>query len=142
MVRICIQIILISFEGFEFAFDCFEFCSPICIRMVRISSMARICIWVLRILFEWFEFTFKCLIFGSNVLNLHSNASNSFLMVRIFIGIDRISFERSNLHSNASNLKPNASNHFECLDLDIECFESLSNSSDLYLKLFESLSND
>ena len=93
--------------------------------------MARRCIWMLQIPFERFEFTFECLILGSNGPNLHSNTSNPFLMVKLFIGMDRISFERLNLHSNASNLDPNASNPFKCLELEFECFESLLNGSNL-----------
>ena len=133
MVRICIRMLRIPFEWFEFAFECFESLSKgsnlhsnasnpfrivrICIRMLLITGMVRIWIRTLRIPFEWFEFAFEHFESLSIGLNLHWNASNPFRMFRICIRMLRIPFVRlefaferfesllnvSNLHSNASN---------------------------------------
>ena len=86
---------------------------------------------MLWIAFERFEFAFECLLFCSNGANLHSNASNPFLMVKIYIGMDQSLFEWSNLHSNASNLDPNALIPFRMVVF--ECFECLSTGSNLHL---------
>ena len=73
---------------------------------------------MLRIPFEWFEFAFKCFESRSSGSNLHSNGSNAFQVVLIWIRMLRIPFEwfefafkcfesrssGSNLDSNASNL--------------------------------------
>ena len=101
-VRICIRIVRIPFEWSEFAVSNF-------VRMVQICCLesllnVRICIQMLRISLKWFEFAFKwfkCLLTGSS---LHSNASNSFRMVRICIWMLQVWFE-----------------------IAFECFESLSN---------------
>ena len=61
-----IQTLRIPFKWFEFGFEC-----P----------------------FEWLEFASKCFESLSKGLNLHSNASNLFQVVRIWIRMLRISFE-------------------------------------------------
>ena len=59
MVRICIQMVRIPFELFEFAFECFE------------------------IPLEWLEFAFECFESLSKGSKLHIKASNPFRKVRI-----------------------------------------------------------
>ena len=91
--------------------------------------------------FEWVEFTFECFETFSNVLNLHSNVSNPFRNIQIYIWIFWIPFEWfesglkcSNLHWNASNLVQMVRIYirilqvsFERVEVTFECFESLSN---------------
>ena len=48
---------------------------------------------MIQIWLEWLEFEFERFEFGSNGLNLHSNASNPFRMVRIYIRMLKIWFE-------------------------------------------------
>ena len=86
---------------------------------------------MLRICFELFEWALECFESLSNGLNLNSNATNAFRIIRIYFRMLRIPFEwlefslecfeflsnGSNLHSNASklfgyNVHSSASNHF------------------------------
>ena len=79
-VRICVRILRIILEGFEFAF-----------KWLESLFNDRICIWMVRISFEWFIFAFEWFEFllTWNGSNLHSNASNSFRMIRICIQMHR-----------------------------------------------------
>ena len=68
---------------------------------------------------EWLEFDFECFESLSIGLNLDSNASNPFLMVRIWIRMLQILFEWFEVG-------------FEWLEFGFERFESLSNGSNLH----------
>ena len=71
----------ISFEWFEFAFECFESLSNGSNLHSNASNpfqMVKICIRTLRILLKGFLFAFECFEFGLN-------ASNPFRMVGICI---------------------------------------------------------
>ena len=112
MVRICIRILRISFEGFDFAFECFKFV-------------------------QWFRFSFECFEPLLNGSNLDANAStpfqmvwilhsNPFRMVQIYIQKLRIPFKRFKFGcecfeslSNGSNLDSNASNAFRMVRICI-----------------------
>ena len=74
---------------------------------------------MLQIPFELLEFAFQRFESLSNGSNLHSNASNIFRMVRIYIQMIRITFELFEFAfeyfeslSNGSNFHMNASNPF------------------------------
>ena len=87
MLRICIRMVGIPLEWFEFAFHCFESLLnvsnlhletlPNASNLHSIASnlvrMVRICIRMVRISFEWFEFAFDCFKSSSNGSNLHLN---------------------------------------------------------------------
>ena len=150
MVQICLEPLL------DFAFDCFDFrMVRICIRMRRIAFEWLECfefcsngvnfIGMHWISFEWLEFAFECFDSHSNSLNLHSNASNPFPMVRISIWMLWISFEVAfewleslfnvkiafkcfETRSNGSNLHLNASNPFWMVRICIRVFKSRSHS--------------
>ena len=127
--------------------------------------MVRICIWMLRIPFEWlefvfvcfetfkrFEFAFECFESLSNGSTLHSNASNRFRILSICILILRIpfewlefvfegfetfkgfefAFECFEFLSNDSNLNSKIRIPIEWLEFALEYFESLSNASNLH----------
>ena len=79
--------------------------------------MNRICIRTLRIPFEWFKFAFESL---SNGSNLHSNASNPFRMVEIWIRMLRIPFELIRIGILMLRIP------FEWLALAFKCFKSIS----------------
>ena len=92
---------------------------------------------MLRIPFEWLEFGLERFESLSNGLNLHSNASNLFRIVRIWIRMLQITYEWFEFEFRISN----SANHFrtvricfrilqmffEWLEFAFECFESLSN---------------
>ena len=116
MVRTCIRMLRIPFEGLEFAFERFESHSNVSNLYSNASNpvrMVRICIRTLRIpflgleiafeRFESFEFTFECFVSHSNGSNLHLNTSNSFRMYRICFQLVGIPFEWFKFHSNSSN---------------------------------------
>jgi len=72
MVRICIRMLRIPFEWFEFAFECFESFSKGSNLHSNASNpfrMVRICIRMLRIRFKWLEFAFECFESVSNGWN-------------------------------------------------------------------------
>ena len=80
MLAICIQMVGIPFEWFEFAFDCFIECFEFALeslesyRMVRICiRLHRICIRMVRIPVEWLQFAFDWFECHLNVSNLQSN---------------------------------------------------------------------
>ena len=81
MFRICIQMVRITFEGFEFAFDCFESRSngsnlhsnEFSLESPSNGSHLH---YIARILYECFEFAFDYFESRSNASNLHSNGSN------------------------------------------------------------------
>ena len=73
MVRICIRMLQIPFEGFDFGFECFKSLS----NDSNPFRMVRIFIQMLRILFEWLELGFECFKSLSNGSNLHSNANDT-----------------------------------------------------------------
>ena len=63
MVRICIQMLRMSLEGLEFAFECFESC----LNGLNLHSNAsnlfqriQVCIRLVRIPLECLEFAFEC----------------------------------------------------------------------------------
>ena len=135
MVRICIRMLRIPFDWFEFAFECFKSLSngsnvhsngsnPF--RKIRICisnasnpfQIVRIWIRKLRIPFEWFEFAFECFESLSNGSNLHSNASNPFRMVQICIRMLRIMTMQYSCYIQQS-LQPGLRNivPFSCPDL-------------------------
>ena len=100
MARICIWMLLISFEGFESLSNR----SNLDWNASNSFLMVRICIRMLRISFECLEFAcetflsrlefgFECIESLSNSSNLHSNVSNPFWRVGICIWILRILFE-------------------------------------------------
>ena len=149
MVRICIQT---PFEWLEFAFEYFESRSKGSILHLNASNlfngsdfhlnasnpfwMVRIWMWMprlpfkwfefcIRIPFEWLEFAFECFKYCSKSSNLHSNASNFGQMVPICISMLRIPFEFA--------LKC-FKIWFELFEFAFECFESLSNGSNLHSK--------
>ena len=72
VMRICIQMLQIPFEGLEFAFKCFE-------------SLRVVSIWIrmIRIPIKRFEFGFQCFESRLNGQNLHTNPSNLVQRVRI-----------------------------------------------------------
>ena len=105
MVRICIRMLRIPFDWFEFAFECLESFSNGLNLHSNPFRMVQICIRIL------FEFAIEC-------FESLSNASNPFRLVRICIRMLRIPFERFKFAfkcfkslSNGSNLHSNASNH-------------------------------
>ena len=93
--------------------------------------MVRICIRMLQICFERCKFAFECFDSLSKSLNLHTNASNAFRMDRICIRMLWIWFKLLNLHSNVSNVVRKFRIWFEWLEFPFECFESLSNCSNM-----------
>ena len=118
MARICVWMLRISFKGFNFAFQCFEFGSNGSNLHLNASIEwfeFSLEIGMVRIACDRFKFAFELLVTGSN---LHSNALNFVRMIPICIRMVGISFQwleyafecfesRSkglNLHSNASNL--------------------------------------
>ena len=70
--------------------------------------MVQICIRMFQIWFQWLVFGFECFESISNGLNLDSNASNPFRILRV-------PFEWLDFG-------------FECFELAFECFECLWNS--------------
>ena len=101
VVRIGIQKLQNPLESFEFAFEC-----PV----------------------EWFEFGFECFKSLSNGLNLHSNASNPFWMVRICIQKLQIHFAWLKFPFNTSHFTRRVPICIRMLRIWFECFESLLNS--------------
>ena len=79
--------------------------------------MGRNCTRLLRILFEWLEFAFECFQSLAKGSNLYSTLSNPFPMVRICI---QMHFQMVRIFI------PILPISFECLELAVECFESLS----------------
>ena len=75
MVRIQIHMLQITFEWFEFHFECFESLSNLHSNALNAFRMVRICIRMLRIWLVWLDFAFESL----------SNASNPCRMDRIWI---------------------------------------------------------
>ena len=77
----CIRVLRIPFEEFEFAFECYESLSNASNLQSNASNpfrMVQMCIGMVRISFEWFEFGFESFKSVLNDSNLHSNASNLF----------------------------------------------------------------
>ena len=107
VVRICIRMLQITFEWFEFGFECFK-------------SRVRIWIRMLRIPFQWFEIGFECFASLSSGSNLHSISSKPLRMVRTCIRMLLIPFEWLECTiecfdsiSSGLNLDSNASNPFQ-----------------------------
>ena len=84
--------------------------------------MVRICIQKLWIPFKRLEFAFECFESLSNGLNLDSNPSNPFRMVRICI---RMPFWIVRICIRILPIP------FECFEFAFKCFESLSNGLNL-----------
>ena len=139
----------IPFELLEFAFECFE-------SLSNGSNFIR----MLRNPFEWFEFAFQCFEFLSNGSNLHSNGSNNFRhsnafeslnpfqMLRIWIWMLRIPFEWFEFAfqcfesiSNGSNLNSNASNPFRMVRICISMLRIHFEWFEFEFECFQSLSN-
>ena len=62
MAGICIWMLLISFKGFEFAFECFEFLlNGMNLHSYASNPFKKVQIWIrmLRIPFYWIEFAFE-----------------------------------------------------------------------------------
>ena len=128
MVRICIQMLRIPFEWFEFALECFESLSNgsnLHSNSSNVVRMVRICSQMLRIPFKWFEFAFECFESRLKGSNLHSNDLNHFRMVRIYIRMLRIWFEWLEFAFECLKL-------FRMVRICIRCFESLSNGLNLH----------
>ena len=122
MVKICIRILRIAFEWFEY------------LNASNPFWMVWIWIRMLRIPFEWFQFAFKWFESCSKDSNLPSNALNFVRIVRIRIRMVTLS-SGSNLHWNHSNPFQMVQTcirmlriPFECFKFAFKCFESLSNS--------------
>ena len=78
----------ISFKGFNFAFQCFEFGSNGSNLHLNASIEwfeFSLEIGMVRIACDRFKFAFECFEFCSNDPNLHSNGWNLFSMARICI---------------------------------------------------------
>ena len=146
----------IKFESFKSLSNCLNLHSNVSDLVRRV----KICIRMLKIWFEWSLFAFECfkslsnfqiyirmLLILSNGSNLHSNASNAFRKIRIYIQMFQIpfewlefTFESFKSLSNFLNLHSNASNPFriiiicirilhipfELFEFAFECFESRS----------------
>ena len=151
MVRIWIQMVQmvqISFEWFEFAFQCFE--SPL--NGSNLHSNALNSDRMDWIPFEWVEFAFECFKSHSNGsnwhsygLNLHSIVSNPIWMVRIWVWISFKWFEFAfNCFESIVVVRiciRKLQIPFELFELAFECFESCSNGSNFHSNCLNLLSN-
>ena len=152
MVRICIRMLQIPFEWFEFAFECFQSISNglnlhsnasnlvrkvrICIRMLSIPfEWFEFALEFFESIFEWFEFAFECFQSISYGLNLHSNASNLVRRVRICIQMLQIPFKWFEFALEFFE------SIFEWFEFGFECFESHSKGSNLHSNLHLNASN-
>ena len=138
----------ISFEGYEFGFKCFEFGLNGYSNASNLLWIFRICIRMLRIPFECldfafenpfelFKFAFECLSNGwslhwnasnpfSSSSNLDSNASNPFRVIRILIGMLRMSLWVVQIWIRMLRIP------FGWFEFAIKCFESCSKGSNLH----------
>jgi len=123
MVRVCIRMLQILFERFEFGFECFE------------------SFWNVWNLYSNAYFIFECSKSLSKSSNLHLNPLIHIRMVWIYIRLLRIWFEWLYFHLNASNRFRIVRIYIWMLWMPFECFESLFELFKFGFRCFESLSN-
>ena len=144
MVWIWIRMFRSYLKWFEFGFECFESFSNGSHLHSNASNLFRV-VWIrIRIPFEWFEFGIKCFESLSNGwfkfefecfkslrsgLNLDSNASNPFRIVRICIRMLRFPLEWFEC---LSSLDLNASNAFRVVRIWIRMLRIPSSCSNLH----------
>ena len=135
MVRICIWMLQIPFEWFEFSFECFESLSNGSTFHWNASNSFGV-VWIS---IQIPRISFECFVSLSNGSNLHSNASNPFRLVRIcirmlwipFVGLE-FAFKRFESRSNVSNLHSNASNPVQMVRFCIRMLRIVSKGSNLH----------
>ena len=161
-VRICIRMIRISFEWFEFAFEWFESISNGSNLQSNASNASnasnpfriyRICFWVVRIPFEWFEFLFEHLWMqiltirtglekfeckfepferDSKYSNANLNHSKKIQSIRLQIRTIWKGFEAFECKLQPFERDSMLRILFEWFKFAFECFESVSNGSNLH----------
>ena len=118
-VQICIRMLWIPFEWFEFAFKRLE-------SLSKGSKFPFLMVWnwsrKLWVSFEWFNFTFECFESLSNGSNLHWNVSNPFEMVQMWFR--KLRFQLRKVRNWIWKLRI----PFEWFEFGVESFESLSNA--------------
>ena len=136
MLRICIRMLRIPFEWYEFVFKSFQSFLNDSNFHSNASNLSRM-VW----------FAFECFASLLNGSNLHSNALNPFQMVRISIRMFRIAFECFDPFRIVRICIQMIRITFELfefafwmlliplewLEFAFECFESLSNCSKLHI---------
>ena len=136
MVQISLQMVWIPFKWFKFVFECFESHSNswnLHSNAWNPLRMTQICIPMLWIPCEWFKFACKSFKSHSNGSNFYSNVLNHvqmFQMNRMQILTIRLGFEAFECKFQLFERDLKHSNMIR--NIWFECFESLSNGSNLH----------